>query len=38
MAASAISKVREDAIKEDEEQHLDSDDPDLDDKPEPYGT
>ena len=28
----------EDAIKEDEEQYLGSDDPYLDDKPEPYGT
>ena len=28
----------EDTIKEDEEQYLGSDDPYLDDKPEPYGT
>ena len=38
VAAAAISKVYEDAIKEDEEQYLSSDDPYPDEKPEPYGT
>ena len=35
MAAAAISKVYEDAIEEDKERHMGSDDPDLDDKPKP---
>ena len=35
---AAITKVHEDAIKEDKEQYLSCEDPDLDDEPEPYGT
>ena len=35
---AATSKVHEDAIKEDEEQYLSSEDPDLDNEPETYGT
>ena len=38
MTAAAIGKVYENAIKEDEEQYMGSDDPDLDDKPEPCVT
>lgn len=35
---AAISEVYEDVIKEDEEQYFGSEDPDLDDKTEPYET
>ena len=38
VAAAAISEVYEDVIKEDEEQYFGSEDPDLDDKTEPYET